>query len=138
MKDVYQQALLCLGLHEKEHNKMLKAYLSKYLGKNINPATTPWCAAFVNAVLDKTGYKGSNSLMARSFLKVGRAVPPGGEELGDIVVLRRGRYAWQGHVGFLSYLTKDKVCLLGGNQNDKVSLKLFPLKDVLGIRRLEK
>ena len=49
---------------------------------------SPWCAAFVGAVLAECGLAGTGSLTARSYLKWG--VP------GDIAVLWRGaRDGWE-------------------------------------------
>ena len=51
----------------------------------------------------------------------------------------RGNQGWQGHVGF--YLKTENIngvdyyVILGGNQNNKVSVKTYRANTALGIRR---
>jgi uncharacterized protein (TIGR02594 family) len=93
---------------------------------------TPWCSAFVNWVMTKSGYKGTNSAWARSWRDWGRE--PADEEFGKgvIVVLERGPES--GHVGFLEDWEEDQVYLLGGNQGNEVSFAWFPMSRVLAWR----
>tara|TARA_A100000171_G_C2140369_1_gene154944 strand:- start:13030 stop:13386 length:357 start_codon:yes stop_codon:yes gene_type:complete len=117
-----------LGLHERKDNYRLR----KLLG--FNPAKTAWCAGFINALLRDRRAKGTGKLLARSFLKIGRKVK--NPQQGDIVVLKRGVLPWQGHVGLYAGETPTHIQVLGGNQDNQVSLKLYPKKRVLGYRRL--
>lgn len=135
MKKLLDEAKDWLNKHEVTHNYMLKRYLRDNLSKPINPAQTAWCAAFVNAVLNAQGYSGTNSFLARSFLKWGVTVPLAKARPGDIVVLKRGKLPWQGHVGFYADRLGKNIVLLGGNQANKVCYKAYPLKSLLGIRR---
>jgi len=108
----------------------------------VDPVSTEWCAAFVNAVLSESGIAGSESvsehpLLARSFLNWGHTVD---EPLpGDLVIFPRGNQGWQGHVGF--YISTVYIGdvefyqILGGNQNSRVSIELYPARIALGIRR---
>ena len=122
-----------LGLQEVRDAKILNSYLKKYAGWNYNVATTPWCAAFVNACLGEAGIQGTGSFMARSFLKWGQKVTQPQE--GDIVVFKRGTGA-SGHVTFfVSDHDKDHIEVLGGNQSDKVCIKLYRKDSLLGYRR---
>ena len=92
---------------------------------------TPWCAAFVSAVLEESGVVSARSGWARSYLKWGRALKV--PTVGCIVVFERGPNA--GHVGFV--VGKDKagnLMVLGGNQSNAVNIKPFDLKRVLGYR----
>ena len=79
-------------------------------------------------------------LMARSFLSWG--LPVDIPEAGDLVIFPRGNSDWKGHVGF--YLSsvkrdgKEYYRILGGNQNNAVSIDLYPAKKALGIRRANK
>ena len=61
---------------------------------------------------------------------------------GDIIVFPRGNEGWQGHVGFyLNSVVKNNKTyyrILGGNQNNAVSIDLYPAKKALGIRRANK
>src|SRR3954467_3701675 len=102
-------------------------------GQNLNPVTTAWCAAFVNAALNQSGLPGSGSMMARSFLNYGTPVDK--PEVGDIAVFARGR-APQGHVGFYQGIGPDgRIQVLGGNQGDRVSVGSFDQGSLLGYRR---
>ena len=107
----------------------------------IDPVQTEWCAAFVNAILRLEGKEGSESvseypLTARSFLQWGEEVKE--PKSGDIVVFPRGA-AWQGHVGFYVRTVKlsgvDNYVILGGNQDDSVSLEYYPAAKAISIRR---
>ncbi len=96
---------------------------------------TSWCSAFANWVCKKAGVSYSGKLTARSWLKVG--TPVAEPQQGDIVVLWRvSPNSWQGHVGFFVKQQGDQVYILGGNQNDKVSIAPFSKSRILGYRRL--
>ncbi|MEL6373391.1 MAG: TIGR02594 family protein [Pseudomonadota bacterium] len=91
-----------------------------------------WCAAFVGACLKRAGLKPSGSLMARSYLKWGRALRS--PRVGAICVLSRGSNPAHGHVGFYLYASDDKVYLLGGNQSNAVKVSGYARSRVLGYR----
>jgi uncharacterized protein (TIGR02594 family) len=129
-------AIQYVGLTERADRQELKEYTG------VDPVRTEWCAAFVNAVLDETGIEGSASvsdypLTARSFLRWGIKVTD--PQPGDIIVFPRGNSSWQGHVGF--YLKTQQIngidyyLILGGNQNNKVSIVPYRASKALGIRR---
>ena len=112
-----EHAQTMLGKGEVPDRAALQDYL-KTGGVNLDPKTTAWCAAFVNASLNQGGYKNTGSPSALSFENYGERVEPGGERPGDIAVYRRG--PGQGHVGF--YQGRDQfgnVQLLGGNQGQE-------------------
>ena len=94
------------------------------------------CASWANAVLKSAGYQGTNSAAARSFLNYGQPVSQ--PTRGDIVVLSRGNDPSKGHVGFYEGpgSTPGTVRILGGNQNDSVSVSEFPEASVIGYRRI--
>jgi uncharacterized protein (TIGR02594 family) len=126
-----------LGTGERTHTKILQRFFKASLGKNINPKHIPWCAAFVNSVMQAGGVKGTGSLAARSFLNWG--TPTTKPEVGDIVVLSRGNNPQQGHVGF--YAGRDKsgnIKVLGGNQKNKVIFKSYDKDRLLGFRKAPK
>ena len=108
----------------KDHNKRILEY-GKKLGLSwYDKDETPWCALFVGWVLETAGIKSTRSAAARSYEKWGerlkQPVP------GCIAVLNRpGGASWMGHVGFFLEERGERICLLGGNQNDKVSLAWF-------------
>lgn len=108
----------------------------------VDPVRTEWCAAFVNAVLEKNNTLGSDSvndypLMARSFMFWGERVDE--PKIGDVVIFPRGNRGWQGHVGF--YIETriineiDYYVILGGNQSNAVTYELYPAYRALAIRR---
>lgn len=94
----------------------------------------PWCSAFVNYVCWLMRLPRSKSLMAQSWLNIGHMINIEDAKPGfDIVIL--DRLNGKGHVGFYAGHFSS-VYILGGNQNDSVSLAPYKLDDVLGIRRL--
>lgn len=124
------------------HQSYDRAALREFMG--IDPVRVEWCAAFVNSVLAEAGIPGSNSvheypLLARSFLDWGTAVNPEDILLGDLVVFPRGRTGWQGHVGFfVETQTVDGVlywAILGGNQDNSVTVDLYPASRAIAVRR---
>lgn len=90
----------------------------------------PWCAAFVGAMLARSGNPGSGSLLARSYLTWGECADL---SYGAIAVFPRGQ-SWQGHVGFVFQHDGVRVRILGGNQSNCVSQKWFPVHRALGFR----
>ena len=126
------------GYHAQRNRNELRDLLSKGNGKTIDPTRIPWCAAFANAILKQTGYEGTGSLQARSFLGYGVAIKYPKE--GDIVVFTRGRSQYAGHVGF--YVGEETlngvryIKVLGGNQNKEVNIAHYPANRLLGFRRL--
>ncbi len=109
------------------HNPVVLKYF-RDAGVPMADDETPWCAAFVGAVLAECGLAGTGSLTARSYLKWGVPV--------NIAVLWRGaRDGWQGHVAFLDGWDTGKPRLLGGNQGNRVSLRIYPRDRLLDIRR---
>lgn len=91
---------------------------------------TPWCAAFVGAMLERAGIRSSRFESARSYLDWGHllALPV----VGCVVVFTR---EGGGHVGFC--IGRDKagnLLVLGGNQSDAVNVKAFPVSRVTGYR----
>ena len=127
-----------IGLNEYQHRKQIKEFVG------VDPVRTEWCAAFVNAILNINNIPGSESvsdvpLMARSFLKWGEPVNPADIQRGDIVIFPRGKEGWKGHVGFYirSIETNNGImyAILGGNQDNSVSIDLYSASRALGIRR---
>lgn len=135
--EVVAEAKKWEGKNAKVNRSELKNMLAGgNKGEPVDPARIPWCAAFANAILNRLGYETTNSLQARSFLAWGSATKEPKE--GDIVVLRRGRDGWTGHVGFFygfEFIDGIQyVKVLGGNQDKSVSVAYFPKTMVLGYR----
>jgi len=129
----------------KEQSETVVTYASNYIGMHeVENRKIEWCAAFVNSVLSTNGMPGSESvsrhpLVAKSFLKWGEEVEDEPRP-GDVVVFPRGRRAWQGHVGFFvtSYLDEEGklyYVILGGNQNNTVSYKVYEERKAISVRR---
>ena len=103
---------------------------------------TPWCAAFIGAMLADCGIAGSHKALARSYETWGEAVMTGEAAmrwasipLGAIVVLNRPSAGpTKGHVGFAVGAAEKHVELIGGNQNDSVSRAWFPKTRIVAVR----
>lgn len=123
-----------MGMNEKDQNAALREYLTNG-GVNLDPATTAWCAAYMNATLNQSGYEGTGSNLARSFLDWGEAAEQ--PQIGDIAVFSRGDpNGPYGHVGFFQgYGDDGSIKVLGGNQSNSVSIANYPAERLLGFRR---
>ncbi len=122
-----------IGLYEKKgpdhHPEILKFWKDIKRG-GIKDDETPWCAAFVGAMLERSGIRSSRYESAKSYLQWGRTLSE--PVLGCVVVFTR---EGGGHVGFL--VGKDKagnLLILGGNQSDQVNIRAFPVSRVTGYR----
>lgn len=140
-RDIYAKALTLNGL--KEANAIDRKKLAKLFKDagpmELDPATTPWCAAFVNATCYLAGVKGSGSDMARSFLKWGVEVKRADVREGDIAVIERGGpNASTGHVTFFVKWNPGKESFIGfgGNQSDCVCYTTISAARLLGFRRI--
>lgn len=106
-----------------------KYYVDAGAGKL--PDSVPWCAAFVGAMLKRSGVAPSGFLMARSYLGWGQVLRT--PKLGCVVILARGRPP-SGHVAFFVKDNGKSIRLLGGNQGDAVNERDYPKGRVLGYR----
>ncbi|HHR6143641.1 TPA: TIGR02594 family protein [Providencia alcalifaciens] len=90
----------------------------------------PWCAGFVNAMLERSGIRSTRSDSSRSYLNYGvKLYEP---KYGCIVILSR---TGGGHVGFVVGKTESGLLLvLGGNQSDEVNIKAFETSRVVCYR----
>jgi len=96
---------------------------------------TPWCSSFICWVMEQAGIPSTKSAMARSWLSW---VAGGALQLprfGAITVLQRGEPGSnQGHVGFLVASRGNRVALVAGNQNNRVSIEWAAEGRVIGYR----
>ena len=134
----YQLATMFTGMDEKRDAAVLSGFIRSMTGKNLDPAKTAWCAAFVNSVLAASGSEGTGRLNARSFLDFGTETQ--NPKRGDVAVFwRESPDSWKGHVGFYAgEVTKNGqkyIRVLGGNQDDSVSEQLYPASQLLSVRR---
>ncbi len=117
-----ERASELVGLNERQDRVTLREFLG------VDPVQVEWCAAFVNSVLTEVGLESTRSLMARSYLSWGSSTDT--PSPGDIMIFSRGDQGWAGHVGFyvatIVYRDKNYWVVLGGNQDNSVSYKLYP------------
>jgi uncharacterized protein (TIGR02594 family) len=154
------QEQLQAGVREvagKGSNRQIKDYLESCWASpdtyRLGGDDTPWCSAFVNWCLLKSGVKGTGSTWSLSWRnwKGGQdlGTDPMTAPIGSIVVMTRGKAGSdQGHVAFLYSKEGGKPHYLGGNQGDgtlanrrsdrvsvchypnKVAKVIWPLKSV--------
>ena len=147
--DPLEVAKAWLGYDEAnpEQAQALSAFFTKAgisdpsTGGALDPNKTAWCAAWLNGVLFESGIEGSGSPVAKSFLDVGESVGNGDVQVGDIIVLDRPatNATWDGHVGIVSSINPDGTYqVLGGNQNNSVSISTYGANNVVGLRRVTK
>ena len=137
-KPVYAEAKKWEGKNAKRNRGELKNLMAA--GNNnqpVDPVRIPWCAGFVNAILARSGYETSGSLMARSFLHYGVVTKE--PEIGDIVVTKRGSNQMAGHVGFFEgyewFEGVKYIKVYGGNTAKSVQVGYFPVNKILGYRK---
>jgi len=100
----------------------------KYIGTNPTARTRLWCATFMNFVLARLGYAGTNSDAARSFAYYGRRISE--PEIGAIAVLTRGRNG--GHVGVVSGIdSHGNPIIISGNHNKRVGEAVYARSRVI-------
>jgi len=94
----------------------LVAEARRYIGGNPTGRGSLWCARFMNMVLQREGYRGTGSDMARSFAGYGQRVS--GPQVGAIAVMgRRGG----GHVGIISGIdAQGNPIMISGNNGNRV------------------
>jgi len=95
---------------------------------------TPWCASFVNWVMEEAGYDSMDSARALDWLNHGEESEP---VFGAIAV--KARYnsegkAVGGHVGFLVGEDRHYFYILGGNQKDSVRISKYKKDTWKGFR----
>jgi uncharacterized protein (TIGR02594 family) len=134
----FKIALAYLGTKEiygREHNNVVVNFFKRVVGKAYSDETA-WCAAFVGSCLVESGLASTKALNARSYTHWGEIVKK--PRRGDVLVFwRESPKSWKGHVGFYYGETEKDYIVLGGNQNNAVSLKKYPKSRLLGIRRHE-
>jgi uncharacterized protein (TIGR02594 family) len=132
-----EHALREVGQHEVASRKANNPRICEYLaagGLPTDPDETPWCSAFVNWCMKQANIQGTGRANARSWLNWGGtclAKP----HYGAVTVLWRERQnGGKGHVAFYVGETQGQLVLLGGNQNNQVGLRSYPMDRLLGYR----
>lgn len=129
------EALKHLGQKEipgAQHNSWIVSLWRAIKRGGIKDDETPWCAAFVGAMLEAAGIESTRFEGAQSYASYGtRLAWP---QPGCIAVLKRPG-GW--HVGFVvgwaagSEMGARRVALLGGNQSNQVSVIGVAVADVV-------
>jgi len=122
-----------IGLKEikgDKHNQQIIDFWKAIKRGGIKDDETPWCAAFVGAMLELSGVVSSRFESAKSYLTWGTKL--NNPVYGCIVVFTRDG---GGHVGFVVGRTPSgELLVLGGNQGDAVNVRVFPTTRVSGYR----
>lgn len=120
--------------HELTANKQaqrvpaLVAEARKYMGTNPTDRKRLWCATFMNFILARLGYDGTNSDAAKSFAYYGQRISK--PRIGAIAVLRRGQNG--GHVGVVTGVDgQGNPIVISGNHNDRVGEGIYPRSRVI-------
>lgn len=96
-----------------------------------------WCAGFANWCLRRPSpysLAGTKSLMAKSFRNYGRPISWNNPPRGAIAVFDRPPNPASGHVGFFLRFVGDEVEIVGGNQQDAVTVDRFPKSRLIALR----
>ncbi len=120
-----------------QHNPVVLNYFKDIGHKWVATDETAWCSSFVNWVALRANVERSHKLTARSWLNVGTTIKQ--PKINDVVIFwRHKKSSWKGHVGFFISYSEDKkhIYVLGGNQNNQVNIKKYPVYRLLGFRRL--
>jgi uncharacterized protein (TIGR02594 family) len=123
------EALKWFGFHETGVNRGIEKLIA--LAK-CGSLGDPWCAIFVNAMLESVGIRGTRSAMARSFESDANFFKLPGPAFGAIVTMwREFEKSGKGHVGFYIGENENGVLLLGGNQDDGVCRQYEPRRRIV-------
>jgi len=109
------------------HNpRILEYHASTRLKPNTDEI--PWCASFVNWVMQQAGFQGTRSSAAASWIDWGVRCEL---QHGAVIVIHNAKAARSSltatgnHVGFLMQATDRHYVILGGNQSDQVKESRF-------------
>jgi uncharacterized protein (TIGR02594 family) len=133
MREVRAMRLISTPISETPKQPMLgwPALVSearKYIGTNPTARSRLWCATFMNMVLAKVGYSGTNSDAAKSFAQYGSRISE--PQVGAIAVLTRGSTG--GHVGVVSGIdSQGNPIIISGNHGHRVGEATYPRSRVI-------
>lgn len=122
----YQAALKEIGRRELPDNRgpVVRRYIAM---ASCGEEGDPWCAIFVNAMLESQGVMGTRSPSSQSFRHHTNFQLLKGPTLGAIAVFWRiSKSSGLGHVGF--YAGEDRhhfIDTVGGNESDMVRAELL-------------
>lgn len=132
----FNAAIKEIGTHELPDNRgpAIRRYIQ--LGK-CGHEGDPWCAIFVNAMLESVRIPGTKSPSSQSYTHHSDFVKLQGPAIGAIVIYWRiSKNSGLGHVGF--YAGEDKngfIDTLSGNESDMVRAEMLnPNGRTFGLR----
>jgi uncharacterized protein (TIGR02594 family) len=112
----------------EENSRILEYFRSLGSGKIFRDDRDDWASPFAEWSLQQAGKSGPHSIKPTDWLTWGKPSRP---IIGAIVVLS---FSGLQHVGFYFGEDSDFVRVLGGNQNDSVSVYRYPKSAVRGYR----
>ncbi len=113
-----------LGFHETGNNQGIERFIAQ---AHCGVPGDPWCAIWANAVLERSGIRGTRSASSQSFRFDEKFVQLGGPALGALAIYWRGAPdGLLGHVGFYMGETATQILTLGGNESDEVRQQFEP------------
>lgn len=123
-----------IGLSEitgPKHNPNVVNLWTEGKAGKVKDDETPWCSAFVSAILEAATVVSARTGWARGYLKWGTKLA--GPAYGCIAVFKRGPKT--GHVGFIVGKDKDgNLMVLGGNQKNMVCIEPLAADRAIGFR----
>lgn len=123
------------SIYGKESDKDILKFFEAIGHDWVTNDEVPWCAAFLNYILQISGMENTRKLNARSFLEIGEKVTE--PKLGDIAVFwRLDPLGTLGHVGIFVAENEKHVFVLGGNQKEEVNIMPIPKVRLLSYQRL--
>lgn len=114
---------------KKDNPRIVFYHSFTSLGKM--PDEVPWCASFICAALESTGFKSTDSAAAASYDKYGRKATL--HDYGAICTVRRNGGSGR-HVFFNAGNWKGYVFGLGGNQGNKVNIQMYDARSIIETR----
>ena len=120
-----------------QHNPEVLKYFAETGNKWVQDDETAWCSAAWAWCNMKAGKEYSKKLNARSWLDIG--IPTKKPRLMDTVILwRKSPESWKGHVGGFVRSNSKTIWVFGGNQSNQVKISAYPIKRLLGYRRMKR
>ena len=131
-----KRAASMIGMHESRDT----AAISKITGKSgINPATTPWCAAFAMNMIDEHGLLDLDGLSNRNYCPTienwarekGHYGTPDKykPKTGDAIMFDWNGDGTEDHIGLVESVKNGKVYTIEGNSSDSVKRNVYDLGD---------
>ena len=124
----------------KSNDKILQ-WIRQVFPKWDDDSTVAWCSIFINAMAKLCGLENTLQLefpgLAKHWKYVGQPVDPADLRRGDIVVLwRESPTSWKGHITIFLRWEGETFVGLGGNQNNRVGVDIYPKSRIDFCRRL--